>query len=170
MLLAKWLCRFPREEESMSHFIIGAKYGLDVNGWDVKTGGRVRTTCPWKNINKIYPLFIPFTRYDVGRGDTIKFWEDKWWGEENLAFKLKRIFYISSNKGLPISSFYSFINPCSNLTWDLRLHRGLRDYEIEELSSLISFLSDVFIDPSSPDSQVWSLSSNGCFSPSSFQK
>lgn len=86
-LLAKWLWRFPCEDDNMWHSIIGAQYGLDVNGWNAKIGGRVLTTCPWKNISRIYPLFISFTRCDVGRVDKIKFWEEKWWGEEVLASK-----------------------------------------------------------------------------------
>lgn len=147
-LPAKWLWRFLREEESMWHSVIGAKYGMDENGQDVKSGGKARTTCPWKNISRIYHTFIPYMRYDMGRGDRVKFWEDIWWGEKKLAFKFQRIYFISSKKGLPISC-YSSINPSSNMAWDLGIHRGLRDHEVEELSSLISLLSDVFTDPSS---------------------
>lgn len=40
-LLAKWLWRFPHEEDNIWHSIIGAKYRMDVNGWDVKSKGRV---------------------------------------------------------------------------------------------------------------------------------
>lgn len=53
----------------MWHLVIGAKYGRDSNGWDAKIGSRVLNSCPWKNISRIYPQFIPFIRYDVGKGD-----------------------------------------------------------------------------------------------------
>lgn len=101
----------------MWHSSIVTKYGRDgdVNGWNAKIGERILSTCPWKNISRLYPRFIPFTRYDVGRGDRIKFWEDKLWAEDVLASKFPRIYSISSNKGLPISCFYSSSSPTSNL-------------------------------------------------------
>lgn len=140
-----------------------------MNGWDSKTGKRALITSPWKNISKIYSWFIPFIRYDVGSGSRVLFWEDKWWGEEILASKFQRIYSISYKKGLPLSNFYSMSSSSSNLAWDLGLRRGLRDFEVEEMTSIVTLLSDVFIDPRSHDSRVWSLSPSGSFS-SSFRK
>lgn len=78
-LLAKWLWRFPKEFESMWHLVISTKYGIHVNGWDAILDGRVCTSCPWRNISKISPKFLANIRYDPGKGNTIKFWEDTWW-------------------------------------------------------------------------------------------
>lgn len=169
-LLAKWLWRFPKENGSMWQSVIKAKYRLHDNGWDSKSRGRVKLTYPWKNINRIYSRFITYTRYDLGNGKRIKFWEDKWWGDVVLATKFQRIFSISSKKYLPISCFYSLSSPCSSVSWDLGLCRGLRDHEIEEVSLLISFLFEVFIDPMSSNSCLWSLTSSGTFSFSFHQK
>lgn len=69
----------------MRHSVIAVKYGLNENGWDTKPGGRVPIICPWKNTSRIYSRLIPYARYDMGKWNKIKFWEDKWWGEEILA-------------------------------------------------------------------------------------
>lgn len=49
-------------------------------------------------------------------------------GDVPLSQKFGHIYSISDKKGLPIYNFY-IISPTSNLAWDLRLRRGLRDFK-----------------------------------------
>lgn len=137
-----------------------------VNGWDSNLRGRALLSCPWKNISKMYSRFVSNIRYETRQGNKIRFLEDLWWGDVKFCQRFQWIYPISNKKGLPISYFYFESSPSSNLAWDLGLRRGLRDFEIDEVSTLCSLLSDIFIDPSLQDSRNWSLSSNGCFSPS----
>lgn len=55
-------------------------------------------------------------------------------------------FYLMPYKnGFPMSCFYSTMSP-SNLAWELSLCHGLRDSKLEEISSLILYLSYVYMD------------------------
>lgn len=67
-----------------------------------------------------------------------------------------RLFSISLRKDCLGSSFFS---PSNNRNFQLR--RGSREEEISEISSLLSLLHNVSLQPRLEDTRIWTLSSSG---------
>ena len=77
-LLGKWLWRYSREGSALWHQVILSIYGSHSNGWDANTIVRWSHRCPWKAIAQVSQEFSKFTRFVVGDGERIRFWEDLW--------------------------------------------------------------------------------------------
>ena len=88
-LLGKWLWRYPREGLTLWHQVILSIYGSHSNGWDANTVVRWSHRCPWKAIAQVFQDFSKFTRFVVGDGDRIRFWEDLWWGDQALGSNIQ---------------------------------------------------------------------------------
>ena len=84
-LLGKWRWRFAFEGEVFWKQIIKRKYGKEEVGWypyKVRDGYGVDV---WKSIRKGWDFFFSRTSFEVGNGKWMKFWMDRWCGEEPLC-------------------------------------------------------------------------------------
>ncbi|KAJ9703126.1 hypothetical protein PVL29_004763 [Vitis rotundifolia] len=151
-LLGKWLWRYPREGSALWHQVILSIYGSHSNGWDANTLVRWSHRCPWKAIAQVFQGFSLITRYVVGNGERIRFWEDL-------------LFRVVVDKNISISSV---LGPSRPFSWNLNFRRNLSDSEIEDLEGLMRSLDDLYLSPSVPDARLWPLSSSGLFSVKSF--
>ncbi|RVW46685.1 LINE-1 retrotransposable element ORF2 protein [Vitis vinifera] len=136
-LLGKWLWRYPREGSALWHQVILSIYGSHSNGWDVNNIVRWSHRCPWKAIALVYQEFSKFTRFVVGNGDRIRFWDDLWWGEQPLGVQYPRLLRVVTDKNAPISSILGYTRPFS---WNFTFRRNLSDSEIEDLEGLMQSL------------------------------
>ncbi|RVW69351.1 Transposon TX1 uncharacterized 149 kDa protein [Vitis vinifera] len=166
-LLGKWLWRYPREGSALWHQVILSIYGSHSNGWDANTIVRWSHRCPWKAISQVFQEFSSFTRFVVGNGERIRFWEDLWWGDQPLGSQYPSLFRVVLDKNIPISSV---LGPTRPFSWNLNFRRNLSDSKIEDLEGLMRSLDGVHLSPSVPDARLWPLSSSGLFSvfPSKF--
>ena len=129
-LLGKCLWRYPREGSALWHKVISSIYGSHSNGWDANTIVRWSHRCPWKAITQVFQEFSKFTRFAVGNGDRIRFWEDLWWGDQSLSSQYPRLFRVVTDKNSHISSILDSVCPFS---WNFNFSRNLFDSEIEDL-------------------------------------
>ncbi|KAJ9697352.1 hypothetical protein PVL29_009249 [Vitis rotundifolia] len=164
-LLGKWLWRFPKEGSALWHQVILSIYGSCSNGWDANTFVRWSHSCPWKAIAQVSQEFSKFTRFVVGDGERIRFWEDLWWGDQPLGVRYPRLLRVVTDKNIPISSILGSTRPFS---WNFNFRRNLSDPEIEDLESLMRSLDRLHLSPSVPDMRSWSLSPSGLFTVKSF--
>ncbi|RVW96954.1 DNA-directed RNA polymerase III subunit 2 [Vitis vinifera] len=109
--------------------------------------------------------FSKFTRFVVGDGDRIRFWDDLWWGDQTLGTQYPRLLSVVTDKNAPISSILGYSRPFS---WNFNFRRNLTDSEIEDLESLMRSLDRLHISPSVPDKRSWSISPLGLFTVKSF--
>ncbi|RVW43453.1 hypothetical protein CK203_070344 [Vitis vinifera] len=163
--LGKWLWRYPREGSALWHQVILSIYGSHSNGWDANTLVRWSHRCPWNAIAQVFQEFSLFTRYVVGNGERIRFWEDLWWGDQPLGTQYPRLFRVVVDKNIPISSV---LGPTCPFSWNLNFRRNLSDSEIEDLEGLMRALDELHLSPSVPNARFWPLSSLGLFSVKSF--
>ena len=119
------------------HQVILSIYGTHSNGWDVNTTVRWSHRCPSKTIAQVFQDFSKYTRFVVGDGERIRFWEDLWWGDQPLGFQYPRLFRVVTDKNIPISSILDSAHPFS---WNFNFRRNLSDFEIEDLESLMRSL------------------------------
>ncbi|WJZ96627.1 hypothetical protein VitviT2T_015292 [Vitis vinifera] len=164
-LLGKWLWRYPREGSALWHQVILSIYGSHSNGWDANTIVRWSHRCPWKAISQVFQEFSSFTRFVVGNGERIRFWEDLWWGDQPLGSQYPSLFRVVLDKNILISLV---LGPTRPFSWNLNFRRNLSDSEIEDLEGLMRSLDGVHLSPSVPDARLWPLSSSRLFSVKSF--
>ncbi|RVW89552.1 LINE-1 retrotransposable element ORF2 protein [Vitis vinifera] len=164
-LLGKWLWRYPREGSALWHQVILSIYGSHSNGWDVNNNVRWSHRCPWKAIALVFQEFSKFTRFVVGDGDRIRFWDDLWWGDQPLGTQYPRLLSVVTDKNALISSIIGYSRPFS---WNFNFRRNLNDSEIEDLESLMRSLDRLHISPSVLDKRSWSISPSGLFTVKSF--
>ncbi|RVW87422.1 hypothetical protein CK203_033651 [Vitis vinifera] len=149
----KWLWRYPREGSALWHQVILSIYGSHSNGWDANTIVRWSHRCPWKAISQVFQEFSSFTRFVVGNGERIRFWEDLWWGDQPLGSQYPSLFRVVLDKNIPISSV---LGPTRPFSWNLNFRRNLSDSEIEDLEGLMRSLDGVHLSPSVfPSKFVW---------------
>ena len=149
-LLGKWLWRYPREGSALWHQVILSIYGSHSNGWDANTVVRWSHRCPWKAIAQLFQEFSLITRYVVGNGDRIRFWEDLWRGDQPLGTQYPRLFRVVVDKNISISSV---LGPSRSFLWNLNFRRNLSDFEIEDLEGLMRSLDGLHLSPSVPDAR-----------------
>ena len=109
--------------------------------------------------------FFKYTRFVIGDGERICFWEDLWWGDQPLGFQYPRLFRVVTDKNILISSILVSARPFS---WNFNFCRNLSDSEIEDLKSLMRSFDCLHLSPSVSDTRSWSLSSSGFFTVKSF--
>ena len=85
-----------------------------------------------------------FTRFVVGNGEKIRFWEDLWWGHQSLGSQYPRLFTVVLDKNIPISSILSSTRP---FFWNFNFHHNLLDFEIEYLEGLMRSLDGLHLSP-----------------------
>jgi len=101
-LLAKWKWRLGTEDNGLWKQVLESKYGSWRNLNDpivLKSASRW-----WTNIHKVCGGTLQGLWFDnsfewvLGDGKKVKFWEDKWVGEETLKSKFPRLYMISDCK------------------------------------------------------------------------
>ena len=136
-----------------------------VRGWDSNTLVKWSHRCPWKAIAQVFQEFSKFTRFVIGDGEKIRFWEDLWWGDQPLGVRYPRLLRVVTNKNTLISSILDSTLPFS---WNFNFHRNLSDFEIEDLEGLMRSLDHLHLSHLVLDMRSWSLSPSGLFAVKSF--
>ena len=95
---------------------------------------------------------LKFTRFMVGDGERIQFWEDLWWGDQPLGVHYPRLLRVVTDKNIPISSILGSTRPFS---WNFNFRRNLSDSEIEDLESLMRSLDLLHLSPLVLDMRVF---------------
>lgn len=75
-LLGKWLWRFAMEPNALWRTVIANKYGIDEGGWTSGVSNESHGVSLWKFIRGSWGRFSQNTRFVVGRGLRIYFWDD----------------------------------------------------------------------------------------------
>ena len=97
-LLSKWNWRYANEREALWKQVISQKYGEEDGRWhscEVSERYGVRL---WKAIRNEYNYLSGRLAYQVGNGQRVIFWTDKWCGDEPLCESLCSLFTLSSSK------------------------------------------------------------------------
>ena len=122
---------------------------------------------PWKAISNGFDIFKSFIRLKVGMGNSIRFWEDTWVGDNTLASLYPRLYRVSNNANMLIASLIRW-NSLDSFSWDLEFRRNLNDREIEDFMNLLSLVSNSNVSTFERDSRFWVGEKSGIFSCKSF--
>jgi len=138
-LLGKWVWRLGSNEVGLWKEVVESKYG----GWRNLKEDRCiyNASIWWKGLKSLWKLekwgnnFGDCSKWEVGNGKSIKFWEDRWVGDESLMFKFPRFFSLSVEKNASLNRCGSWTNGVRE--WSLVWRISLFDWEKVQVRQLL---------------------------------
>ena len=143
-LLCKWIWRFASEREAFWRQIISGKYGNLEGDWcskEVRGGYGVGL---WKTIRKLWDVISSKLSFSVGNGKRIKFWKDKWCGDEPLNVSFPSLFALSNSKDDWVMELWQLSNEGGG--WNPNFLRPLNDWEIVIVECFLARLQDKVVE------------------------
>ena len=87
-LLGKWLWRYGHEVTHLWQRVISKKYGKGQGGWSTKVCRRTHGCDLRRSINEGWESFSKHLSFVAGDGTRIRFWLDRWIGDNTLRLRL----------------------------------------------------------------------------------
>ncbi|KAL6342504.1 hypothetical protein AAG906_012100 [Vitis piasezkii] len=116
----------------------------------------------WKAIRKEWLGMYSSLAFRVGNGRRVRFWKDKWCGDEPLYESFPSLFAISQAKDAWVSEVW---NPDGvGDGWTPLFSRALNDWEIEMMEQFMLKIQAFRVQRVNEDKMVWTASKSGVFS------
>ena len=122
--------------EKAIFMVLKSKCGLKPNAWDTLEAPRVTYRCSWKYIAGCYEEIYKHVKFNLVKGDRIRFWEDFWLADFSLAVRFPLLYRVSQAHDATTSTLRTH-DQC----WNLRFFRRLNERELDQVSSLIEMLN-----------------------------
>ena len=139
--------RFANERDAFWTKVISGKYKEEEGGWwscEVRDGYGVEL---WKSIRKERNTFLGHLSFMVGNGRRVKFWMDKWCGDEPscVSFPSLKVAWVAD---LWVQTGErDHCNPCFT--------RALNDWKVDKVEDLFLRLQGKTVDSVGEDTIVW---------------
>ncbi|KAL6321191.1 hypothetical protein AAG906_015535 [Vitis piasezkii] len=151
-----------RLKESFWKLIINTKYGEEGGRWisrEIREGYGVGL---WKEIRKEGVLMLKNVSFTVGDGRRVKFWKDIWCGNIPLCEAFPSLFAFAVSQDAWVADCWDSMGDAGG--WYPCFSRPFNDWELEAVTSLLSFLQGKRINVVMEDRVLWNASKNGIFS------
>ena len=83
------------------------KYGVEGGGWRTRPIWGSHGCSLWKGIMAGWVAFSTYIQFDVGKGDKVWSWQDKWCGDRLLTEVFPLLFECSRDRDEYINSLYA---------------------------------------------------------------
>jgi hypothetical protein len=167
-LLGKWLWRFGVEVSNFWRRVLAAKYGVTGEGWCTRPVRGSHGCSLWKGIMANWDVFQKYIVFEVGKGDKVRFWHDKWCGDRSLKDDFPHLFEYSRDREALIDSLFSRSNGVETREWQFQFVRNFNDWEVDMVAAFFSLIHSKAPVHEADDVIKWSLKKNGTFDIRSF--
>ena len=167
-LLGKWLWQFGMEETHLWRRVIATKYGVSEGGWSTKKIRGAHGCGLWRSISSNWADFVSFLEYEVGVGDRIRFWFDRWCGDCPLKDAFPDLFVCTTNRNATVASLLLQSTSGSRNSWNITFIRNFNDWEVARVASFFECLYSHDSFRNGADCLRWRLKGDGVFDIKSF--
>ncbi|RVW24396.1 putative ribonuclease H protein [Vitis vinifera] len=163
-------CKAKVGEDSEGLPVRGRSSGTEVTSCyaELSLSGKKESEALWKQaISHKYGVeegggVLGSLAYRAGNGRRVRFWKDKWCGDEPLCESFPSLFVISLAKDVWVSDVW---NPDGvGDGWTLLFSRALNDWEIEMVERFMLKIQPFRVQREVEDKVVWTASRSGVFS------
>ncbi|GKV25499.1 hypothetical protein SLEP1_g34934 [Rubroshorea leprosula] len=148
-LLGKWWSRLAEGEEGLLYRIIREKYGSSGSNWlNWIEEDNQKGSLWWRDVCRLdysctstVGWLLDDFKLKLGEGNSVKFWEDIWIGDESLAQKFPRLFLNSLGRSKSISQMGFWNNETWN--WSLEWRRPNFSWEEHSMAELWRMLQNI---------------------------
>ena len=167
-LLGKWLWRYGVELDALWRKVIIEKYGTGRTTFEPKFPKLTYGTSVWRGICNSWPEFANGIEFQIGNGEMVRFWEDRWIGDKFMD-RFPLLYASSRSKNSWIKDVFVSNSSGGGGNWELGLPRRLPDVAIQQFASIMGLVANVQLgNDGVEDTRLWRWDVNGGFSVSSF--
>ena len=148
--------------------VISTKYGEGQGGCSTKVCRRAHGCGHWRSIHEGWESFSKHLSFAVGDGTRIRFWHDRWIGDNSLKFLYPELYECLADKEACISEVLWLLEGGIVRVWDLRFYREFQDWELAESYSLLEFIQPRIRQDVGSDTFCWCLKGDGKFDTQTF--
>ena len=148
--------------------VLAAKYGVTREVWCTRPVRGSHGYSLWKGIMANWDVFQKYIVFEVGKGDKVRFWHDKWCGDHSLKDDFPHLFECSRDREALIDSLFSRSNGVETRKWQLQFVRNFNDWEVDMVAAFFNLIHSKSPVHESDDVIKWSLKKNGTFDIRSF--
>ena len=105
-LLGKWNWRLAMEDNPSWKDLISLKYGLEDGGWFLVEPRVSFGVGLWKDIRKEAQQLKQKCKLLLGDASRIRFWEDRWCGENPLCVSFPTLYVVAASKGATLGEVW----------------------------------------------------------------
>ena len=156
------------EDSKFWRCVLTAKYGVEGIGWGTRPVRGSHGCNLWKEIMANWDYFQKYIVFEVGNGNKVQFWYDKWCGDYALKDSFLLLFECSRDREAFIDSVYTRSSEVETREWHLRFVRNFNDWEVDVVASFFNLIHSKSPVHESNDEIKWSLKKNGIFDIGSF--
>lgn len=137
-LHGKRIWRHLVDDNSLWKRIVETKWMRTAKPDNLNTENRSHIISLWKGIMSMFKNMLVNMHWEVGRGDSIKFWQDIWCGDRSLINRLPRIFAIAQNRNLLIRNA---LCASANGAYSVTISRNVQDWELAEFENFLQLMA-----------------------------
>lgn len=132
---------------------------------ETRAGGSIPHESPWRAISQVHPYFSPLTRFHVGDGSKVKFWEDTWVEDQSFVTSFPWLYRQSSRHNDHVACFTLSIEGI--VSWNFHFNCNLSDRETPDILALLNVLEPMHLFPQQ-DRRIWTPDPTGIYTCKSF--
>ena len=161
-LLCKWSWRYAIEREALWKQVISQRYGEDDGGWHSCEVSERFDVGLWKVIRKKWNYLSDRLTFQVDNGQRVRFWMDKWYGDEPLYESFPSLFTLSSSKEAWVADVW---NPKGEEDgWTPLFSRVFNDWELDLVERFLQKIQATRVHRAVEDRVIWTASRCRTFS------
>jgi hypothetical protein len=154
-LLGSWLKRYSGDEGKLWKSLVDFKY--NDHSPNIFTCSETGASNFWKGVLWAARVAKLGYRWNVGRGDKVRFWEDLWIGTSSIAIQYWELYCLVNEHNKSIADMWDGVNLKCTFCRCVDVRLLLMWEELVNLVSTVDLFSD-------EDALIWQYQSSGVYS------